>query len=193
MGLKARSMNALRLALGDGAMGVWTELEEMYSDTCQQRCWMHKTGNVLNCGPKSLQPKEKTALHDIWQADTKEDAASAFDQFVELFEAKYPKAVLCLQKDREELLAFYDFPTQSWQSLRTTNPIESTFGTIRHRTKRSKGCLTRDGMLHMIFKLAECAQRNWRRQRGFSYLAKLVTGARFKDGIELSADNQVAA
>ena len=193
LGLKARGMNAPKLTVGDGAMGFWAALEEIYSDTRQQRCWMHKTGNVLNCASKSVQPKMKTALHDIWQADTKEDAERAFDQFEELFEAKYPKAVLCLQKDREELLAFYDFPAQHWQSLRTTNPIESTFGTIRHRTKRSKGCLTRDGMLHMIFKLAECAQRNWRRQRGFSYLAKVITGVRFRDGIEVNSDNQVAA
>ncbi len=193
LGLKARGMNAPKLTVGDGAMGFWAALEEIYSDTRQQRCWMHKTGNVLNCASKSVQPKMKTALHDIWQADTKEDAERAFDQFEELFEAKYPKAVQCLQKDREELLAFYDFPAQHWQSLRTTNPIESTFGTIRHRTKRSKGCLTRDGMLHMIFKLAECAQRNWRRQRGFSYLAKVITGVRFRDGIEVNSDNQVAA
>lgn len=193
LGLKARGMNTPKLAVGDGAMGFWAALEEIYSDTRQQRCWMHKTGNVLNCVPKSVQPKVKTALHDIWQADTKENAEAAFDQFEELFEAKYPKAVQCLQKDREELMAFYDFPAQHWQSLRTTNPIESTFSTIRHRTKRSKGCLTRDGMLHMIFKLGECAQKNWRRQRGFSYLAKVITGVRFRDGIEVNSDNQVAA
>lgn len=193
LGLKARGMNTPKLAVGDGAMGFWAALEEIYSDTRQQRCWMHKTGNVLNCVPKSVQPKVKTALHDIWQADTKENAEAAFDQFEELFEAKYPKAVQCLQKDREELMAFYDFPAQHWQSLRTTNPIESTFSTIRHRTKRAKGCLTRDGMLHMIFKLGECAQKNWRRQRGFSYLAKVITGVRFRDGIEVNSDNQVAA
>ena len=193
LGLKARGMNTPNLAVGDGAMGFWAALEEIYSDTRQQRCWMHKTGNVLNCVPKSVQQKVKTALHDIWQADTKENAEAAFEQFEELFEAKYPKAVQCLQKDREELLAFYDFPAQHWQSLRTTNPIESTFGTIRHRTKRSKGCLTRDGMLHMIFKLGKCAQKNWRRQRGFSYLAKVITGVRFRDGIEVNSDNQVAA
>lgn len=193
LGLKARGMNAPKLAVGDGAMGFWAALEEVYSETRQQRCWMHKTGNVLNCAPKSVQPKMKSALHDIWQADTKENAEAAFDQFEKLFEAKYPKAVHCLQKDRDELMAFYDFPAQHWQSLRTTNPIESTFGTIRHRTKRSKGCLTRDGMLHMIFKLGECAQKNWRRQRGFSYLAKVITGVRFKDGIEVNTADQAAA
>ena len=191
--LKARGLNAPSLAIGDGAMGVWAALEEVYGETRQQRCWMHKTGNVLNCVPKSVQSKMKTALHDIWQAETKEDAETAFDRFEKRFEAKYPKAVQCLQKDREELLAFYDFPAQHWQSLRTTNPIESTFGTIRHRTKRTKGCLSRDGMLQMMFKLGECAQKNWRRQRGFHYLGKVITGVKFRDGIEVDTDNQDVA
>lgn len=140
-----------------------------------------------------MQPKMKAALHDIWQVETKENAERAFDHFEKAFESKYPKAVQCLRKDREELMAFYDFPAQHWQSIRTTNPIESTFGTIRHRTKRSKGCLSRDGMLHMIFKLGECAQKNWRRQRGFDYLAKVVTGVKFRDGIEITESDQVAA
>ena len=191
--LKARGLNAPSLAIGDGAMGFWAALEEVYGETRQQRCWMHKTGNVLNCVPKSVQSKMKTALHDIWQAETKEDAETAFDRFEKRFEAKYPKAVQCLQKDREELLAFYDFPAQHWQSLRTTNPIESTFGTIRHRTKRTKGCLSRDGMLQMMFKLGECAQKNWRRQRGFHYLGKVITGVKFRDGIEVDTDNQDVA
>lgn len=193
LGLKARGMNSSKLGIGDGAMGFWAALEEVYPETKQQRCWMHKTGNVLNCLPKSIQPKVKSALHDIWQAETKQDAEQAFDGFIKTYEDKYPKATLMLHKDREELLAFYDFPAQHWQSLRTTNPIESTFGTIRHRTKRSKGCLTRDGMLHMMFKLSECAQKNWRRQRGFDYLAKVIEGVEFKDGIEVTADDQVAA
>ncbi len=191
--LKARGMKNPKLAIGDGAMGFWAALEEVYPDTRQQRCWMHKTGNVLNCMPKSIQPKVKQALHEIWQAETRDDAYKAFDLFIKTYEDKYPKATLALQKDREELLAFYDFPAQHWQSLRTTNPIESTFGTIRHRTKRSKGCLTRDGMLHMMFKLSECAQKNWRRQRGFNYLAKVITGVKFKDGIEVTTHDQVAA
>ncbi|MCB1697270.1 MAG: transposase, partial [Halioglobus sp.] len=139
------------------------------------------------------QPKAKQALHEIWQANTREDAEKAFDLFLVTYEPKYPKAALCLAKDREELMAFYDFPAQHWQSIRTSNPIESTFGTIRHRTKRSKGCLTRDGMLHMMFKLGQCAQKNWRRQRGFVYLAKVITGVKFRDGIEVTTPNQVAA
>ena len=191
--LKSRGMNAPDLAVGDGAMGFWAALEEVYGETCQQRCWMHKTMNVLNCLPKSGQAKAKQALHEIWQAETKDDAERAFDLFLNTYEPKYPKATLCLQKDREELMAFYDFPAQHWQSIRTSNPIESTFGTIRHRTKRSKGCLSRDGMLHMMFKLGLCAEKKWRKLRGFEYLAKVVTGVKFKDGIEVIKVDQVAA
>ena len=193
LSLKARGMNTPKLAVGDGAMGFWAALDEVYSETRQQRCWMHKTGNILNYAPKSAQAKMKQALHDIWQAEIRKDAEAAFAQFEVMYEPKYPKAVQCLQKDREELMAFYDFPAQHWQSLRTTNPIESTFGTIRHRTKRSKGCLSRDGMLHMIFKLGECAQKNWRKQRGFHYLAKVVQGIQFKDGEEVIATDQRVA
>lgn len=191
--LKARGMNSPKLGIGDGAMGFWAALDEVYPETRHQRCWMHKTGNVLNAMPKAIQPKVKQALHEIWQAEIRDDAYRAFDLFIQTYGAKYPKATLLLEKDREELLAFYDFPAQHWQSLRTTNPIESTFGTIRHRTKRSKGCLTRDGMLHMMFKLSECAEKNWRRLRGFDFLAKVITGVKFKDGIEVTTDNQDAA
>lgn len=193
LGLKLRGLNAPRLAIGDGAMGFWAALEEVFADTRQQRCWVHKTANVLNCVPKSVQPKVKSALHEIWQAEKKVEAVKAFDRFEKMFEAKYPKAVQCLQKDREELLAFYDFPAQHWQSIRTSNPIESTFGTIRHRTKRSKGCLNRDGMLNMMFKLGECAQKGWRRLRGFDYLAKVISGVKFNDGVEATESNQLAA
>jgi putative transposase len=191
--LKSRGMNSPQLAVGDGALGFWAAQEEIYPDTRQQRCWMHKTGNVLNALPKSLQPKAKQGLHDIWQADTRDHAEKAFDLFINTYESKYPKATLCLQKDREELMAFYDFPAQHWQSLRTTNPIESTFGTIRHRTKRCKGCLSRDGMLNMMFKLSQCAEKNWRKLRGFNYLAKVIEGVPFKDGIEINKSDQIAA
>jgi len=193
LGLKSRGLNAPRLAIGDGAMGFWSALEEVFADTRQQRCWVHKTANALNCVPKSVQPKAKSALHEIWQAEKKVEAVTAFERFEKMFEAKYPKAVQCLQKDREELLAFYDFPAQHWQSIRTSNPIESTFGTIRHRTKRSKGCLNRDGMLNMMFKLGECAQKGWRRLRGFDYLAKVISGVKFNDGVEATESNQLAA
>jgi transposase-like protein len=191
--LKSRGMNPPKLAVGDGAMGFWAALDEVYPETGQQRCWMHKTMNVLNCLPKTAHVNAKQALHSIWQAETKENAEKAFDLFIETYDPKYPKATLCLLKDRDELMAFFDFPAQHWQSIRTSNPIESTFGTIRHRTKRSKGCLTRNGMLHMMFKLGLCAEKNWRRLRGFNYLAKVITGIKFKDGIEVTEVDQVAA
>ena len=193
LNLKSRGMNAPKLAIGDGAMGFWCALEEVYPESRQQRCWQHKTMNVLNCLPKLSQPKAKAAIHDIWQAETKDDAQTAFDLFIKTYEPKYPKAALCLQKDRQELMAFFDFPAQHWQSIRTSNPIESAFATIRHRTKRSKGCLSRDAMLHMMFKLGQCAEQNWRRLRGFDYLAKVITGVTFKDGIEITKPSQIAA
>ncbi|MCP5087034.1 MAG: IS256 family transposase, partial [Rhodobacteraceae bacterium] len=193
LNLKSRGMNGAELAIGDGAMGFWAALEEIYPQTRQQRCWMHKTGNILNCFPKSVQPKAKQGLHEIWQAPTKKAAEQAYDLFIETYEAKYPKATLCLQKDSEELLSFYDFPAEHWQSIRTTNPIESTFGTIRHRTKRSKGCLSRSGMLHVMFKLGMCAQKKWKRIRGFDYLAKVITGVKFQDGVEVTQADQAAA
>jgi transposase-like protein len=184
--LKARGLTIPpRLAVGDGALGFWAAVREIYPDTRPQRCWVHKTANVLNYLPKSLQPKAKAALHEIWMAETKAQALVAFAQSVTSFEAKYPKAVECLVKDREALLAFYDFPAAHWIHIRTTNPIESTFATIRHRTERTKGCLTRDGMLSMIFKLGMSAEKNWRRLRGFEWLAKVINGVQFRDGIEV--------
>ncbi len=193
LGLKARGLDAPELAVGDGAMGFWAAIEEVFPATRQQRCWMHKMGNVLNTLAKSVQPKAKSALHDIWQAATREDAEQAFDRFIVTFEAKYPKASACLLKDRESLMTFYEFPAVHWQHLRTTNPIESTFATIRHRTIRTKGCVTRDSMLHMMFKLGECAEKNWRKLRGFAYLAKVVEGVKFVNGEEIEQPDQVAA
>jgi len=193
LNLKSRGMNAPKLAIGDGAMGFWAAMDEVYPTARQQQCWQHKTMNVLNCLPKLSQPKAKAAIHNIWQAETKDDAQKAFDLFIKIYEPKYPKATLCLQKDRTELMAFFDFSAQHWQSIRTSNPIESAFATIRHRTKRSKGCLSRDGMLHMMFKLGQCAEQNWRKLRGFDYLAKVITGIRFKDGIETTNPDQIAA
>lgn len=174
-----------RLAIGDGALGFWAALREIYPETRQQRCWVHKTANILNYLPKSLQPKAKAALHEIWMAETKAQALVAFEQFVAAFGAKYPKAVECLVKDREVLLAFYDFPAEHWIHIRTSNAIESTFATIRHRTERTKGCLTRDGMLSMIFKLGVSAERGWKRLRGFEWLAKVISGVKFRDGMEV--------
>ena len=191
--LKARGLTAPVLAIGDGAMGFWGALEEIYPSTQQQRCWMHKASNVLNALPKSVQPKAKQALHEIWQAETQAAATRAFEVFLTTYEAKYPKATACLEKDREALLTFYTFPAQHWQHLRTTNPIESTFGTIRHRTKQTNGCLTRDGMLHMMFKLGRCAEKNWRCLRGYRQLAQVIKGIQFTDGIESTQEEPVAA
>jgi transposase-like protein len=186
LALKARGLAIPpRLAVGDGALGFWAALDEIYPETGHQRCWKHKTVNVLNYLPRALQPKAKAALHEVWMAETRSDAQSAFDQFTAAFGQKYPKAVECLAKDRTELLAFYDFPAEHWIHLRTSNVIESTFATVRHRTDRTKGCLTRDGMLAMIFKLGMNAERSWRRLRGFEWLAKVIGGVTFRDGIEM--------
>ncbi|MGQ0658453.1 MAG: IS256 family transposase [Chromatiales bacterium] len=185
LGMKARGLElAPKLAVGDGALGFWAALEEVYPQPRHQRCWMHKTMNVLNYLPRSVRSKAKGALQAIWMAETKAQAESAFDRFVETYEAKYPKAVQCLAKDRASLLTFYDFAAEHWVHLRTTNPIESTFATVRHRTDRSKGCLSRATMLAMIYKLGMCAEGSWKRLRGFDYLAKVIAGVRFKDGIE---------
>ena len=184
--LKRRGLSTPpRLAVGDGALGFWAALDEIYPQTRHQRCWKHKTVNVLNYLPRAVQPKAKAALHEIWMAETRADAQCAFDHFIATFGAKYPKATECLAKDRTKLLAFYDFPAEHWTHLRTSNPIESTFATVRHRTDRTKGCLTRDGMLGMIFKLGMGAERNWRRLRGFQWLAKVIDGVKFRDGIEI--------
>jgi putative transposase len=177
----------------DGAMGFWAVLDEVYHIARHQRCWQHKTMNMLNCLPKLSQPKAKAAIHNISQAETKDDVEKAFHLFVKIYEHKYPKATLCLQKDREELMAFFDFPAQHWQSIRPSNPIESAFANIRHRTKRSKGCLSRAGMLHMMFKPGKCAEQNRRKLRGFDCLAKVITGVTFKDGIETTKPDQIAA
>ena len=154
-----------RLAVGDGALGFWGALTELYPATRHQRCWVHKTGNVLNALPKSLQSKAKAGLHDIWMAETREAAITAFDTFVKSYELKYPKASEKLTKDRDMLLAFYDFPAEHWLHIRTTNPIESTFASVRHRTTRSRNCLSRATFLGLAFKLVEEAQKTWRRDR----------------------------
>ena len=191
--LKARAMNEPQLGIGDGALGFWAAADQVFPSMRQQRCWVHKTANVLNKLPKSIQPKAKQALHEIWMAETRGEAIASFDLFVNTYGDKYPGAVKCLLKDQDDLMTFYDFPAAHWQSIRTTNPIESTFATIRHRTKRSKGCLSKDTMLHMMFKLGECAEKRWNRLRGFNQLTKVIKGVKFQDGIEVKKDDQVAA
>ncbi len=162
------------LATGDGALGFWKALREVYGSVREQRCWVHKTANVLNKLPKSVQPKVKKRLQDIWMAETKDEAEKAFDFFVEIFGPKYDKAVACLAKNRVELLTFYDFPAEHWKHLRTTNPIESTFATVRLRTARTKGCLSRKTALMMVFKLCQSASKKWRRLDGSQRLAEII-------------------
>ncbi len=170
------------LATGDGALGFWKALPQVYDPTKGQRCWVHKTANVLNKLPKSLQAKAKAGLHDIWMAPTKAEANKAFDGFLQTYEAKYPKAADCLRKDREALLAFYQFPAEHWQHIRTTNPIESTFATVRLRTAKTRGCLSRTTALTMAFQLVRCAENTWRRLRGYQRLAEVIAGIEFVDG-----------
>lgn len=174
-----------KLSAGDGALGFWNALSKVYPDSRHQRCWVHKTANILNKLPKSVQPKVKAALHEIWMASTREDAHKAFDNTLELFSAKYPKAMECLNKDREELLAFYDFPAEHWIHIRTTNPIESAFATVRLRTKKCRNCGSRDTTLAMVFKLMESAQKRWIKIRGFNLLTLVVNNVKFKDGIQV--------
>jgi transposase-like protein len=175
--LKRRGLSiGPELAVADGALGFWQAVEEVWPQTRGQRCWVHKTANVLNKLPKSQQPKAKRALQEIWMAEIKKDALAAFDAFVETWGVKYDKAVECLIKDRDALLAFYDFPAEHWKHLRTTNVIESSFATVRHRTVRSKGCLSNKTALAMIFKLAEAAEKSWRRLNGHNQLPKIISG-----------------
>jgi putative transposase len=181
------------LAVADGALGFWQAIEEVWPKTRGQRCWVHKTANVLNKLPKSQQPKAKRALQEIWMAETRNDAEAAFDAFVRTYAVKYAKAVDCLSKDRTTLLAFYDFPAEHWKHLRTSNPIESSFATVRHRTVRSKGCLSNKTALAMIFKLAQAAEKSWRRLNGHNQLPKLIQGVKFVDGIEAVRQHPQAA
>ncbi len=178
-----------KLAVGDGALGFWGALTEVYGETLHQRCWFHKMGNVLDKLPKALQTNATKQLQEIWMAETREQADKAFAFFVKTYEQKYPKAVACLAKDKESLLAFYDFPAEHWGHIRTTNPIESTFATVRHRTYKSKGAHSRTTILTMVFKLCESAQTRWIKLRGFHYLAEVIKGVKFVNGIQEPAEN----
>jgi transposase-like protein len=182
-----------KLAIGDGALGFWKAVAKKWPQTAQQRCWVHKTANVLSKVPKAVQPKLKAALHDIWMAETRQGARKAFDDCAKRFEAKYPKAMECLQKDKEVMLAFYDFPATHWQHIRTTNPIESVFATVRLRTAKSKNCGSRTTTLTMAWQLMTTAQKRWRRLRGYKLLADVVEGVKFKDGERIENDQSQGA
>ena len=173
------------LAIGDGALGFWKAIGQVWPSTRAQRCWVHKTSNVLDQMPEGVQPKAKAALHEIYEAETKSAAEKAFDLFVATYEAKYPKATDCLGKDRDALLTFYDFPAEHWRHIRTTNPIESTFATVRLRTVKTKGSGSRTACLTMVFKLMESASRSWRSLNGSARLRTVISGAKFVDGIEV--------
>lgn len=182
--LKARGLTvAPKLAVGDGALGFWKALPQVYAATKPQRCWVHKTANVLNALPKSQQPKAKSALQNIWLAASREDAQQAFGLFVSSYQDKYPKAADCLRKDRDALLTFYDFPAAHWQHIRTTNPIESTFATIRLRTTKTRNNLSRETMLALVYKLAQAAEKRWLKLKGSDLIKDVLRDVRFIDGI----------
>jgi len=184
-GLEKRGLTVPpELAIGDGALGFWTALRDVFPETREQRCWVHKTANVTGAMPKSLRDKAKSDLQDIWMAETKKEANAAFDLFVETYGIKYERAVKKLTKDRDELLAFYDFPAEHWKHIRTTNPIESVFATVRNRTRKTKGCLNRKTALAMVFRLMMSAKKKWRKISGPNRLPEIIQGVAFKDGIK---------
>lgn len=173
------------LAVGDGALGFWAAIEEEYPRCRHQRCWVHKTANILDKMPKSVQPNAKRMIHEMYLSPTKEKALKAYDEFLGHYSAKYSGATKCLEKDKEQLFSFYDFPAEHWQHIRTTNPIESTFATVRHRSRQTKGCGSRIATLTMVYKLGTVAEKGWRRLRGCQLLPKVVAGVKFKDGEEV--------
>jgi len=195
--LRLRDENGLvldpELATGDGALGFWRALHEVWPKARHQRCWVHKAANVLNALPKSVHGKAKQDLRAIYEAESRREAEAALDRFVTKYGSKYDKAVACLAKDREALLAFYDFPAEHWKHVRTTNPIESTFATVRLRTEKTKGCLSRQTALAMVFKLAKSAERHWRRLDGCDRLAQVNRGVRFRDGEPVQGTEEQAA
>lgn len=183
--LKSKGLvNGPLLAIGDGALGFWKAVDKVYPEARCQRCWVHKTANILNNLPKSLQSKAKSHLHQIWQAADKAEAERYFKSFVGTYEAKYPKATQCLEKDHDSLMTFYDFPAEHWRHIRTTNPIESTFATVRLRTNKVRGCFSANTVLTMAFKLCQCAQKRWIRLHRPERLAEVIKGVKFVNGIE---------
>lgn len=183
--LKERGLRAPKLAIGDGAQGVWKALKEVFPDTLWQRCWVHKTANILDKMPQSVQGKAKSIIHQMYTADSRKNAEKAYKQFITMYSAKYPKAVECLQKDYDHLFTFYRFPAEHWQHIRSTNVIESTFATVRNRTDRTRGHGTMETTLMMVYKLISRASKRWRRLRGYKLLLKVIEGVQFTDGIEM--------
>ena len=192
--MKARGLAAApEIAVGDGAMGFWKALEEAFPTTRRQRCWQHKAVNVLNKVPRSVQPGMKAALREVRDAPDRETAVATVAVFAEKCRAKYPKAVECLVKDQEALLTFLDFPAEHWDHLRTANPVESVFATVRHRTVRIKGALSQATARLMVFKLVMAASKTWRRLKGQNRLPMLLAGVTFTDGVANAAPDHRAA
>ena len=189
--LKSRGLaKGPELAIGDGALGFWKAIAKSYPRCRWQRCWVHKTANVMNKLPKSLQSAAKSKLHDIWHAENKDEAERLFSDFIKVYGAKYPKVEQCLVKDRDALLTFYDFPAEHWRHIRTTNPIESTFATVRLRTAKVRGCFSANTVITMAFKLCQCAQERWIRLHRPERLAEVIRGVKFVNGIK---ENRIAA
>ena len=170
-------------------MGFWAALREVYSTTKMQRCWVHKTMNLLNCFPKSMHEKVKENIHNISMAENKKAAEKAFDYFIDCYQDKYPKAAACLEKDRDSLLSFFDFPAKHWVSIRSTNVIESVFATVKLRTAKTRGCLSRTTGFTMVFKLIMSAQKRWKKLNGSHHCAEIIEGVNFKDGIKIEQTN----
>ncbi len=192
--LKSRGLSVPPdLAVGDGALGFWKALEEVFPNTRHQRCWFHKIGNVVNKFPKSMSVNVKADLNDIHHASTRDEAAAALDRFEAKYRAKYQKTVVCLTKDRERLLAFFDFPAEHWDHLRTSNPIESVFATVRHRTVRTKGALSQKTAKLMVFSLIRAASKSWRRLKGKNQLPKVIKGVKFHNGVEVIDNKKISA
>lgn len=182
-----------KVAVGDGALGFWAALEEAFPETREQRCWVHKTANILDKLPKSLHPQAKAHIHEMYLSPGRSKALKAYEEFLHLYGAKYPKACECLRKDKDVLFTFYEFPAEHWGHLRTTNPIESTFAGVRHRTRQTKGCGSRLATLSMVFQLVRIAEKHWRRLNGSELLVKVIAGVEFVDGVDqTSTQKQVA-
>lgn len=183
LSLRKRGLQeAPKLAIGDGALGFWKALDEVFPTTKRQRCWVHKTANILDKMPKAVQPKAKSLIHEMYMAETEEDALKAYDHFISVYGSKYPRATECLTKDQDDLFTFYSFPGVHWIHIRTTNPIESTFATVRLRTKRTKGCGSRIATLTMVWKLCCEAEKTWKKMRGYKLIPKVLQGVFCKDG-----------
>lgn len=191
--LKKRGLaHAPQLATGDGAMGFWGALREIFPETKEQRCWVHKTANLLNHFPKNMHPQVKKNIHEVWMAENEKEADKACGYFIDCYQDKYPKAAASLEKDRSKLLTFYQFPASHWASIRSTNVIESVFATVRHRTYKTKGCMSRQTALTMAFKLIMAAQKNWVSLKSAHQCAQIIQGVKFKDGVKISQNQQAA-